>query len=137
MSIKERTIQTKEEILMYAAAMLYANNEEFPYEVRIPEEVVMTEIDSFQKICSQHTFDSRYACNLRPFPSRRPAPLLAFLTRLRILRQEETCERMIEECSGKLQLSYEEARERVELPSYLPGKRPAALTKQGKDPRRL
>lgn len=44
MSIKERTIQTKEEILMYAAAMLYANNEEFPYEVRIPEEVVMTEI---------------------------------------------------------------------------------------------
>ena len=44
MSIKERTIQTKEEILMYAAAMLYANNEEFPYEVRIPEEVVTTEI---------------------------------------------------------------------------------------------
>lgn len=44
MSIKERKIRTKEEILMYAAAMLYANNEEFPYEVRLPEETVTTEI---------------------------------------------------------------------------------------------
>ena len=43
-----------------------------------------------------------------------PAQISFIKGRLRILRQEETCERMIEECSGKLQLSYEEARERVE-----------------------
>lgn len=44
MSIREKTIQTKEEILMFAAAMLYAKNEEFPYDVRLSEEIVKTEI---------------------------------------------------------------------------------------------
>lgn len=44
MSIKEKTIQTKEEILMYAAAMLYAKNKEFPYEIQLSEEAVRTEI---------------------------------------------------------------------------------------------
>jgi hypothetical protein len=44
MRIKEKTIQTKEEILMYAAAMLYAKNEEFPYKIQLSEEIVNTEI---------------------------------------------------------------------------------------------
>lgn len=44
MNIKEKTIQTKEEILMYAAAMLYAQNEEFPYDIQLVEETVKTEI---------------------------------------------------------------------------------------------
>ena len=43
-SIKEKEIQTKEEILMYAAAMLYAKNAEFPYEVQLSEESVKTKI---------------------------------------------------------------------------------------------
>lgn len=42
--MKENTVQTKEEVLMYAAAMLYAKNEEFPYDVELSEEVVWTEI---------------------------------------------------------------------------------------------
>jgi hypothetical protein len=44
MRVKEKTIQTKEEILMYAAAMLYAKNEEFPYEIHLSEETVNTGI---------------------------------------------------------------------------------------------
>lgn len=44
MSIQEKAVQTKEEVLMYAAAMLYANNEEFPYELQISEETVKTEL---------------------------------------------------------------------------------------------
>ena len=44
MNIKEKTIHTKEEILMYAAAMLYAKNEEFPYDIQLSEETVKTEI---------------------------------------------------------------------------------------------
>ncbi len=44
MSVKEKEIQTKEEILMYAAAMLYAKNEEFPYDIQLSEETVKTEI---------------------------------------------------------------------------------------------
>jgi hypothetical protein len=44
MRVKEKTIQTKEEILMYAAAMLYAKNEEFPYEIHLSEEMVNTGI---------------------------------------------------------------------------------------------
>ena len=44
MNIKEKTIQTKEEVLMYAAAMLYANNSEFPYDIQLSEETVKTEI---------------------------------------------------------------------------------------------
>lgn len=44
MDIKEKEIKTKEEILMYAAAMLYAKNEEFPYDIRLSETMVKTEI---------------------------------------------------------------------------------------------
>ena len=44
MNIKEKSIQTKEEILMYAAAMLYAKNDEFPYDIRLSEETVKTEV---------------------------------------------------------------------------------------------
>lgn len=43
-----------------------------------------------------------------------PAQISFIRTKLRILRQEETCEKMINECAEKLQLSYEEAGERVE-----------------------
>ncbi len=44
MNVKETLVQSKEEVLMYAAAMLYANNEEFPYEIQLREETVKTEI---------------------------------------------------------------------------------------------
>ena len=44
MDIKENEIKTKEEILMYAAAMLYAKNEEFPYDIQLSETMVKTEI---------------------------------------------------------------------------------------------
>ena len=44
LNIKERPIQTKDEILMYAAAMLYAKNGEFPYDIRLSEETVKTEV---------------------------------------------------------------------------------------------
>ena len=44
MNIKEKSIQTKEEILMYAAAMLYAKNSEFPYDIQLSKETVKTEI---------------------------------------------------------------------------------------------
>ncbi len=44
MNMKEKNIQSKEEILMFAAAMLYAENEEFPYNIQLSEETVKTEI---------------------------------------------------------------------------------------------
>ena len=44
MNIKEKFIQTKEEILMYAAAILYAKNEEFPYDIQLSEDTVKTEV---------------------------------------------------------------------------------------------
>lgn len=44
MNIKEKTIQTKEEILMYAAAMLYAKNVEFPYDIQLSKETVKTKV---------------------------------------------------------------------------------------------
>ncbi len=40
MRIKDKVFQTKEEVLMLAAAMLYAQNEEFPYEVFLSDEMV-------------------------------------------------------------------------------------------------
>ena len=43
-SIMEASIHVKEEVLMYAAAMLYAKNEEFPYEIQLMEDVVHTEL---------------------------------------------------------------------------------------------
>ncbi len=44
MSIREAAIHAKEEVLMYAAAMLYAKNEEFPYEIQLTEAMVHTEL---------------------------------------------------------------------------------------------
>lgn len=43
-NIKEKKIETKEEILMYAAAILYAKNEEFPYDIKLSKEIVRTDI---------------------------------------------------------------------------------------------
>lgn len=42
--MKEMRIQEKEEILMYAAAMIYAKNEEFPYEIHLSGEMVKTDL---------------------------------------------------------------------------------------------
>ena len=43
-TIGDRTVNTREEALMYAAAMIYADNEEFPFEVDIEDKIVKTEI---------------------------------------------------------------------------------------------
>lgn len=43
-NLKERQLKTKEEVIMFAAAMLYARNEEFPYEIKLSEEMVRTDI---------------------------------------------------------------------------------------------
>lgn len=42
--LKEQQIRTREEVIMYAAAMLYAKNAEFPYELELSEEMVNTDI---------------------------------------------------------------------------------------------
>lgn len=42
--VKEMRLKEKEDILMYAAAMIYAKNEEFPYEIRLSDEMVKTEL---------------------------------------------------------------------------------------------
>ena len=47
---KEKGVQTKEEALMIAAAMLYAKNAEFPYEVRIKDEKVSTKIADISNV---------------------------------------------------------------------------------------
>ncbi len=44
MSLMDFGAGTKEEILMFAAAMLYTENEEFPYHIKLSEETVKTEI---------------------------------------------------------------------------------------------
>lgn len=44
LSLGEQEIRTKEEALMYAAAMLYANHGEFPYEIRWTEEILQTKV---------------------------------------------------------------------------------------------
>ena len=41
--IGEKPILSREEVLMYAAAMAYAGNEEFPFEVELGDETVETE----------------------------------------------------------------------------------------------
>lgn len=43
-NIKEKSIQTKEETFMYVAAILYAGNAEFPYDVQLTGETVKKEI---------------------------------------------------------------------------------------------
>lgn len=50
MELKEKGVQTKEEALMIAAAMLYAKNAEFPYEVRIKDEKVSTKIADISNV---------------------------------------------------------------------------------------
>ncbi len=42
--LKERRIRTKEEAIMYAAAVLYAGNAEFPYQIELLREVVKADI---------------------------------------------------------------------------------------------
>lgn len=49
-SISEKNIKTKEEILMYAAAMVYAQNEEFPYRIQMSEDVVKTAIAEISNV---------------------------------------------------------------------------------------
>lgn len=49
-SIKEKCVTSKEEALMYAAAMLYAKNREFPFEVYISDEVVRTDIADISNV---------------------------------------------------------------------------------------
>lgn len=48
--LKEKQIGTKEEMLMYAAAMLYAENKEFSYDIQISEEMVKTDIADINNI---------------------------------------------------------------------------------------
>lgn len=50
MSLREATVQTREEILLYAAVMLYAENEEFPYDIRLSEDMVKTEVADITNI---------------------------------------------------------------------------------------
>lgn len=61
--LKEREVQTKEEAIMYAAAMLYARNIEFPYEIEIFEEMVKTDVADINnmKIC-KHSEPHRNSC---------------------------------------------------------------------------
>lgn len=49
-SIKEKAVRTKEEALMYTAAMLYAGNGEFPYQVQITDEEVEKEVADMSNI---------------------------------------------------------------------------------------
>lgn len=48
--MEDQTLETREEALMYAAAMLYSQNVEFPYEVEIPEEETETGIASISAV---------------------------------------------------------------------------------------
>lgn len=49
-SIKEKEVRTKEEALMYTAAMLYAGNGEFPYQVQITDEEVEKEVADMSNV---------------------------------------------------------------------------------------
>lgn len=49
-SIKEKPVRTKEEALMYTAAMLYAGNGEFPYQVQITDEEVEKEVADMSNV---------------------------------------------------------------------------------------
>jgi len=48
--MKESRIQSKEELLMYVAAMMYAKNNEFPYQVDLSDEVVKMEMADISNI---------------------------------------------------------------------------------------
>lgn len=49
-SIKETSVKSREEALMYAAAMLYAKNAEFPFEVQVSDEVVRTDVADISNV---------------------------------------------------------------------------------------
>ena len=49
-SIKEKQVRTKEEALMYTAAMLYAGSGEFPYQIQITDEEVAKEIADMSNV---------------------------------------------------------------------------------------
>ena len=49
-SIKEKPVRTKEEALMYTAAMLYAGNGELPYQVQITDEEVEKEVADMSNV---------------------------------------------------------------------------------------
>lgn len=49
-SIKEKPVRMKEEALMYTAAMLYAGNGEFPYQVQITDEEVEKEVADMSNV---------------------------------------------------------------------------------------
>lgn len=50
LQLKEQQIRTKEEAIMFAAAMLYAKNIEFPYEVEVSEEMVKTDVADINNV---------------------------------------------------------------------------------------
>ena len=49
-SIKEKQVRTTEEALMYTAAILYAGNGEFPYQIQITDEEVAKEIADMSNV---------------------------------------------------------------------------------------
>lgn len=64
LNLRGKEIKTKEEILMYAAAMLYAKNAEFPYEVELSEDMVTSEIADINDITVVRKSGSRHGGNL-------------------------------------------------------------------------
>ena len=58
--LKAKPARTKEEVLMYAAAMLYAKNTEFPYEVQLLNEIVKTEIADITNIIIRQKKENSY-----------------------------------------------------------------------------
>lgn len=49
-NINEKMIRTKEEVLMYTAAMLYAKNNEFPYKISLSDKIVRTPLADITNI---------------------------------------------------------------------------------------
>lgn len=50
MQLKERQVRTREEAIMFAAAMMYAENAEFPYDVEVSGEIVRTDIADINNV---------------------------------------------------------------------------------------
>lgn len=49
-TVKEKSVASREEAMMYAAAMLYAKNAEFPFDVQVSDEVVRTDIAEISNV---------------------------------------------------------------------------------------
>lgn len=49
-TVKEKSVSSREEAMMYAAAMLYAKNAEFPFDVQVSDEVVRTDIAEISNV---------------------------------------------------------------------------------------